>query len=180
MTQSNMLHHSSKPSGSPGSLFSCLAVQASLPERLVRRRLRHLAAKAEPFHNSRLRVWSAAVVPQLPLIPLPLPNITIYYTVWRIISNRSASRGEKAPCSICRRVLQLAQHTACRHVSIQGTPLKLMAHTTAEACHLWATGISKRSTTSIVRHAAGCQLSLSHNIHAQPTSLQVRMTCLLP
>lgn len=30
---------------------------------------------------------------QIPLIPLPLPNITIYFTIWRIISNRSAGKG---------------------------------------------------------------------------------------
>lgn len=38
---------------------------SSLPERLVRRRLRLLAAKAQPFHASRLRVWSLALVPQV-------------------------------------------------------------------------------------------------------------------
>jgi hypothetical protein len=70
------------------------AVQASLPERLVRRRLRLLAAKAAPFHASRLRLWAAILLPQIPLIPLPLPNVTIYYTIWRIASNRSAGRGE--------------------------------------------------------------------------------------
>jgi hypothetical protein len=32
---------------------------------------------------------------QLPLIPLPLPNVTIYFTIWRIISNRSAANGEQ-------------------------------------------------------------------------------------
>eukprot|EP00775_Hariotina_reticulata_P003909 gene3909-4163_t len=66
---------------------------SSLPERLVRRRLRLLAAKAIPFHRSRLRIWSMAILPQLPLIPLPLPNVTIYYTVWRVVSNFSAERG---------------------------------------------------------------------------------------
>lgn len=70
-----------------------MLLQASLPERLVRRRLRLLAAKAQPFHASRLRVWAAILLPQIPLIPLPLPNITIYYTIWRIASNRSAGRG---------------------------------------------------------------------------------------
>jgi hypothetical protein len=30
---------------------------------------------------------------QIPLIPLPLPNVTIYFTLWRIISNRSAGKG---------------------------------------------------------------------------------------
>lgn len=30
---------------------------------------------------------------QIPLIPLPLPNVTIYFTIWRIISNRSAGKG---------------------------------------------------------------------------------------
>jgi hypothetical protein len=38
---------------------------ASLPERLVRRRLRLLAAKAGPFHASRLRGWALALVPQV-------------------------------------------------------------------------------------------------------------------
>ncbi|KAF6256221.1 mitochondrial K+-H+ exchange-related-domain-containing protein [Scenedesmus sp. NREL 46B-D3] len=66
---------------------------ASLPERFVRRRLRLLAAAAQPFHASRLRLWIGILLPQLPLIPLPLPNVTIYYTIWRITSNRSAGRG---------------------------------------------------------------------------------------
>uniref|UniRef100_A0A383VAC5 Mitochondrial K+-H+ exchange-related-domain-containing protein n=1 Tax=Tetradesmus obliquus TaxID=3088 RepID=A0A383VAC5_TETOB len=66
---------------------------ASLPERLVRRRLRLLAAKAQPFHASRFRMWIGILLPQIPLIPLPLPNVTIYYTIWRIASNRSAGRG---------------------------------------------------------------------------------------
>lgn len=33
------------------------------------------------------------VAVQIPLIPLPLPNVTIYFTIWRIISNRSAGKG---------------------------------------------------------------------------------------
>lgn len=39
----------------------------------------------------RAVLWCAV---QIPLIPLPLPNVTIYFTIWRIISNRSAGQGE--------------------------------------------------------------------------------------
>lgn len=35
----------------------------------------------------------AALIPQLPLVVLPLPNITIYYSVWRIVSHYNATQG---------------------------------------------------------------------------------------
>jgi hypothetical protein len=32
---------------------------------------------------------------QIPILPLPLPNVTIYYTLWRIVSHQSASTGAR-------------------------------------------------------------------------------------
>lgn len=79
----------------PCAAAAVLRCQDGLPERLVRRRLRLLAAKAQPFHASRMRVWALALIPQLPLIPLPLPNVTLYYTAWRVASNFSAGKGRQ-------------------------------------------------------------------------------------
>ncbi len=68
-------------------------MQTSLAARLIRRRLRRLSAAREPFHRQRMYAWVAALVPQAPIVLLPIPNVTVYYTAWRIISNRSASMG---------------------------------------------------------------------------------------
>jgi hypothetical protein len=70
----------------------CL-LQEGMKQALVRRRLRLLAARRQPFHHQRFLYWIAALVPQIPILPLPLPNVTIYYTIWRIVSHQSASTG---------------------------------------------------------------------------------------
>ena len=71
----------------------CILLQESLPEALVRRHLRRLAAQRQPFHRKRFLLWISAIIPQIPILPLPLPNVTIYYTLWRISSHYSASTG---------------------------------------------------------------------------------------
>lgn len=65
-------------------------------EKLVRRRLRHVAADGRRRHMTRLLWWMLAMVPQLPLMVTPLPNITVYYTGYRIYSHLRALQGAKA------------------------------------------------------------------------------------
>ncbi|EFN57694.1 hypothetical protein CHLNCDRAFT_142893 [Chlorella variabilis] len=65
-------------------------------ERMVRRQLRHVAADGRRRHTMRLVWWMLAMVPQLPLMLTPLPNITVYYTGYRIYSHFRALQGTKA------------------------------------------------------------------------------------
>jgi hypothetical protein len=62
-------------------------VQAAFKERMVRRQLRHVAAGGRRRHAVRLVWWTLAMVPQLPLMLTPLPNLTVYYTGYRIYSH---------------------------------------------------------------------------------------------
>ena len=68
----------------------------SFSERLVRRRLRAVTHHGKGRHRLRLLWWSLALVPQLPLALTPLPNITVYYTIYRIWSHSRALSGIKS------------------------------------------------------------------------------------
>jgi hypothetical protein len=68
----------------------------SVKERLVRRRLRLLALQGKRRHRRRLFWWSLAMVPQIPLMVTPLPNITVYYTLYRLYSHIRALQGSKS------------------------------------------------------------------------------------
>ncbi len=58
-----------------------------LPEKLVRRRLRLLAMQGRQRHRRGIMLWSLAFIPQMPLMVMPLPNISVYYTLYRIYSH---------------------------------------------------------------------------------------------
>ena len=64
--------------------------------RVGRRLLRRLCAKREPEHRRHALLWAAALVPQAPLSILPLPNVTIYFTLWRLYMHASAFVGARA------------------------------------------------------------------------------------
>ncbi|KAL6753063.1 mitochondrial K+-H+ exchange-related-domain-containing protein [Haematococcus lacustris] len=66
---------------------------ASLSEVLVRRRLRLLALRNNARHRRGLLGWALATAPQLPLALTPLPNVTIYYSVYRLVSHYRALQG---------------------------------------------------------------------------------------
>jgi hypothetical protein len=68
----------------------------SFEERLVRRRLRLLADQGHKRHRLRFVLWIFALIPQLPLMLTPLPNITVYYTAYRVFSHYRAFQGSKA------------------------------------------------------------------------------------
>lgn len=68
----------------------------SFKEKLVRRRLRHVASDGRRRHTTRLLWWALAMVPQLPLMVTPLPNLTVYYTGYRIYSHLRALQGARA------------------------------------------------------------------------------------
>ncbi len=57
--------------------------QASLDPTLVRRRLRIVSLHRAAFHRRRILGWGLATVPQLPLLVTPLPNVTVYYSIYR-------------------------------------------------------------------------------------------------
>lgn len=63
------------------------------PEKLVRRRLRLIARQGRAIHRRGLILWSLAFVPQMPLMLTPLPNFTVYYTLYRIWSHSRALKG---------------------------------------------------------------------------------------
>lgn len=67
----------------------------SFQERLVRRRLRLLVHQGHRRHRWRFFLWILALLPQLPLMLTPLPNITVYYTAYRVYSHYRASQGSK-------------------------------------------------------------------------------------
>lgn len=86
------------------TFFKCLPAEQApveftypdaFQERLVRRRLRHIAADGLRVHRTRLVWWMLAIVPQVPLMVTPLPNITVYYTGYRIYSHYRALQGIK-------------------------------------------------------------------------------------
>eukprot|EP00198_Chlamydomonas_reinhardtii_P014374 XP_001703711.1 predicted protein [Chlamydomonas reinhardtii] len=66
---------------------------ASVKERLVRRRMRRMAQAQEAFHNRRILGWALATIPQLPLVLTPLPNVTLYYTAYKMVSHYQAVQG---------------------------------------------------------------------------------------
>lgn len=63
------------------------------PEKLVRRRLRLIARQGRAIHRRGLILWSLAFIPQMPLMLTPLPNFTVYYTLYRIWSHSRALKG---------------------------------------------------------------------------------------
>lgn len=73
-----------------------LAYPSSYKEKLVRRRLRQLAHQGKKRHRTRLLLWCLTMVPQMPLMLTPLPNITVYYTGYRIYSHYKALQGSKS------------------------------------------------------------------------------------
>jgi hypothetical protein len=73
-----------------------VAYPASLSKRLVRRRLRAAAAAARRRHRRLLLGWALAAAPQAPLLLTPLPNVTVYYTGYRIYSHWRALQGARA------------------------------------------------------------------------------------
>ncbi|KAG2424461.1 hypothetical protein HXX76_014513 [Chlamydomonas incerta] len=75
----------------PGSLE--VVHPASVKERLVRRRMRRMASAQEAFHNRRILGWALATLPQLPLVLTPLPNVTLYYTAYKMVSHYQAVQG---------------------------------------------------------------------------------------
>ncbi|GLC47190.1 hypothetical protein PLESTB_001622500 [Pleodorina starrii] len=64
-----------------------------LRERLVRRRLRRMALTQEAFHNRRILGWALATLPQLPLVITPFPNVTLYFTAYKMMSHYQALQG---------------------------------------------------------------------------------------
>jgi hypothetical protein len=67
-----------------------------LKEKVVRRRLRLLALQGKRRHRRRIFWWSLAMIPQIPLMVTPLPNITVYYTLYRLYSHIRALQGSKS------------------------------------------------------------------------------------
>ncbi|GBF88045.1 hypothetical protein Rsub_00757 [Raphidocelis subcapitata] len=79
----------------PGALVE-FRHPTSVPERLLRRRLRLLSRARAPLHQKRTWYWAAAILPQVPLAVLPLPNVPIYYSLWRVWSHYCAGKGARA------------------------------------------------------------------------------------
>lgn len=66
---------------------------ASMKEALVRRRLRRLVNARQHIHQRRILGWGLATLPQLPLMITPLPNVTLYYCMYKIASQYQAVQG---------------------------------------------------------------------------------------
>ncbi|MEW5311649.1 MAG: hypothetical protein WDW38_003345 [Sanguina aurantia] len=66
---------------------------ASLNQVLVRRRLRTIALTRAHYHRRSLMGWGLICLPQLPLMLTPFPNLTLYYSVYRLMSHYQALGG---------------------------------------------------------------------------------------
>lgn len=76
--------------------------QDSVRPAAVRRRLA-LVARFHERHHQRLFALSAfGVAPMLPLMATPLPNVPLYYVVYRVLSHRNAWRGAQAIRAVLR------------------------------------------------------------------------------
>ncbi|GLI71157.1 hypothetical protein VaNZ11_016258 [Volvox africanus] len=74
----------------------------ALNERLVQRRLRRMALAQEHYHNRRILGWALATLPQLPLVITPFPNVTLYFTAYKMVSHYQALQG----CRMLRSAFQ--------------------------------------------------------------------------
>lgn len=54
-----------------------------------------MAVDAARHHRRRFMWWILASIPQIPLMVTPLPNVTVYYTGWRLYSHYQAAKGAK-------------------------------------------------------------------------------------
>ncbi|MEW5299250.1 MAG: hypothetical protein WDW36_002283 [Sanguina aurantia] len=76
---------------------NCLSLEiiypASLNQVLVRRRLRTIALTRAHYHRRSLMGWGLICLPQLPLMLTPFPNLTLYYSVYRLMSHYQALGG---------------------------------------------------------------------------------------
>jgi len=66
---------------------------ASLNKDLVRRRVRMIAMRRSAWHRRRILGWILVTMPQLPLLITPLPNVTVYYSMYRLMSHLQAMNG---------------------------------------------------------------------------------------
>lgn len=62
-------------------------------EKIIRRRLRVMSHRSVSIHRKRLIWWSILLLIQSPLMLTPLPNITVYYTLYRVWSHSRALQG---------------------------------------------------------------------------------------
>ena len=97
----------------------------TLPEKLVRRRLRGLSIHGQNRHRSRIALWTLALIPQLPLMLTPLPNILIYYTVYRLYSHLRALQAcqalQKGFTAIDSEQLRVLRDDLLRYQTSSGT-----------------------------------------------------------
>ncbi|GIL54817.1 hypothetical protein Vafri_10503 [Volvox africanus] len=89
----------------------------ALSERLVQRRLRRMALAQEHYHNRRILGWALATLPQLPLVITPFPNVTLYFTAYKMVSHYQALQGCRMLRSAFQRYDQEEQETrrGCCH-----------------------------------------------------------------
>jgi hypothetical protein len=118
---------------------------ASLDARLVRRLLRRLCAKREPEHRRGALLWAAALIPQAPLSILPLPNVTIYYTLWRLYMHASAFVGARALLAALDR-LSARQRAAMLMQQQQRRPLPACKGAEADGAGVAAAAAAAAST----------------------------------
>ncbi|PNH05484.1 hypothetical protein TSOC_008254 [Tetrabaena socialis] len=102
---------------------------ATVKERLVRRRLRRMALAREHYHNRRILGWTLATLPQLPLALTPLPNVTLYYTVYKMVSHYQALQGCRMLRAAFERYDQAERAAAARQAAGRGGILRLLPWT---------------------------------------------------
>ena len=77
-------------------------LQSGYKEVYVRRAIALLARKREVYHNNRFRLTGAGLVPILPLVVSPLPNLPIYYVGYRVYSHHSARDGARTVLALLK------------------------------------------------------------------------------
>lgn len=70
-----------------------LIYPSSLNAKLVRRRMRLLLKREYAHHRRRLWGWGLLIVPLIPLLATPVPNIPLYYAGYKAYSARRALGG---------------------------------------------------------------------------------------
>ncbi|KAG1672248.1 hypothetical protein FOA52_002950 [Chlamydomonas sp. UWO 241] len=78
---------------------------SSMDASRVRRHLRMMALRRSAMHRRRILGWTLMTLPQAPLMLTPLPNVTVYFSVYRLLSNFQAMQG----ANVLRSALERAE-----------------------------------------------------------------------
>lgn len=98
---------------------------SDLNKKLVRRRTRLFLQQQEYHQRCRQILWCSLIVPMVPLLVLPAPNIPMYYAAYKVYSHTAALKG-------CRQLLRTLQNNETNETTISSADHSASAtHSTA-------------------------------------------------